>query len=298
MKARIRQPRIRDLVLFGAAAGILAVAVLFAARAAGLGGGAVAEGERLVLTLTPQAEYCVTKRAEEAWGYGSGGGRQSSGWVVAAEMAVQWNVSGGEPPYTLEIDGQSTDSAGDTFSGTSGRATVPCADTSVSWRWGRYTDEAIRYYDSDPVVDSGWKTIEAEVRDAVGRKATAEVDVYVVVDLGFGGSGDILTRGKTYRIDGHLITAPIEFDISIGGMAEPECPESLPAGERCERTYYFRLVGVDAGVGLFESDYAEASRWRRGVAGADASRGNAIDEALDEFSDSAGAPPRRDRGTR
>ena len=249
MKAILNRVRMRDLVVFVAVAGIVAVAVVFAARDAGLGGGTSAEGEQLVLSLMSEADYCVTERAEEAWGYGSGGVRQSAGWIVAAEAAVQWNVSGGQPPYTLEIDSQSADAAGEHYSGASGRATVPCVNTSVSWRWGTYVDEAIRYYDSDPLMDSGRKTIQAEVKDVNGRRARTEVDVYVVIDLGVGSSRDLLLRGQTYRIDGHLITAPADFDISVGGMAEPECPESLSEGERCERTYYFGLVGVDAGLG-------------------------------------------------
>ena len=255
----------------------------------------MAEGERLVLTLTPEADYCVTKRAEEAWGYGSGGVRQSAGWAAAATAALQWNVTGGSPPYELEIDGQSADAAGEALRGASGRATVPCADTSVSWRWGTYIEEGVRYYDSDPQLDSGWHTIEAEVKDANGKKATATVRIYVLLSVDFG-DDHLLRRGETYRVDGWLITAPDDYDVEQGGIAERECPTNLPAGERCEREYGFILAGVDAGVRLYESDYAEASRWHYRAAGADDSQGNAIEEALNDFSDSVGQPPKSNRG--
>lgn len=217
MRARLNRLRMRDLALFVVVAGVVTVAAVFAAREAGLGGGAEAQGEQLVLTLTPEADYCVTERAEEAWGYGSGGVRQSSGWVVVAEAAVLWNVSGGQPPYTLEVDGRSADAAGEALSGATGRATVPCADTSVSWRWGTYTDERIRYYDSDPQLDSGLRTVEAEVRDANGKKAKAEVNVYVVYSTT--SHSHLLRRGRTYRVWGRLFTIPDSVDMRIGASS-------------------------------------------------------------------------------
>ena len=298
MRARLNRIKLRDLALFVVVAGVVAVAGVFIGREAGLGDReAGAQGEPLILTLTPEADHCVTKDSLEAWGIGSDGARQTSGWVVVAEAAVRWYVAGGEPPYTLKINGKSADADGQSFSGASGRATVGCANTSASWRWGEWSLQPARYYASDPELDAGWMTIETEVEDAEGRKAKAEVDVYVVVDLGNGTSGDILVRGKTYRIDGHLITTPVDYDVRVGGMAEVECPESLPADQRCETTYSFRLVGVDAGIKLYHSDYAVAGRYVLGDARADDSRGKAIEEALDEFSDSVGVSPRQDRGS-
>lgn len=292
MKTKLNRLRLRDLALFVVVAGAVAVGGLFAAREAGIGdGAAVAEGERLVLTLTPEADYCVTERPEEAWGYGSGGVRQSSGWIVAAETAVQWNVSGGEPPYTLEIGGQSTDAAGRLWSGANGRVSVPCADTSVSWRWGTYTDEAIRYYNSEPVVDSGWHTIEAEVKDANGKKAKATAHVYVVLDLGTGTTGEILYRGKTYRVLGNLITAPESFDLEFGSIWEPQCRDNDPNPRCGHPSYSFGLVGAEAGIALYVEDGTFESRWNREVRGADGSRVRSIDQALDGLIASLGKPP-------
>ena len=247
----------------------------------------------LVLTLTPEADYCVTKRAEEAWGYGSGGVRQSSGWVVPAEMAVQWNVSGGAPPYTLKIEGQSADPAGEALSNASGSAAVPCVDTSVSWRWGTYTEEGIRYYDSDPVVDSGWHTIEAEVKDANGRKANATAQVYVVLDLGGGTTGEILHRGKTYRVLGTLITAPEKFDLEFGSIWEPQCRENDPNPRCGHPSYSFGLVGAEAGIALYVTDGTLETRWNREVGGADRSRVLSINQALDGLIASLGKPPQQ-----
>lgn len=290
MKSRLSRLRMRDLSLFVAVAGIVTVAAVFAAREAGLGGGAVAESERLVLTLTPEADYCVTERAEEAWGYGSGGVRQSSGWIVAAQMAVQWSVSGGEPPYTLEIGGQSAVPAGETFSSASGRVTIPCADTSLSWRWGTYTEEGIRYYDSDPEVDSGWHTIEAAVKDANDKKATATAEFYLVYSTG--SYMDLLSGGETYRVFGHLLTIPDGVDMRISDSS---------TGSNGSGIQTFRIEGKDPFVIIWldarsfrEVKREVPSNRSTGVSGSSSYSERELREfhsAFDAFADSVGKVP-------
>ena len=215
MRARLNRIKLRDLALFVVVAGVVAVAGVFIGGEAGLGDrGAGAQGEPLILTLTPEADHCVTKGSREAWGIGSDGARQTSGWVVVAEAAVRWYVAGGEPPYTLKINGKSADADGQSFSGASGRATVGCANTSASWRWGEWSSQPARYYASDPALDSGWLTIEAEVRDSSGTEAEATVRIYTVFtavnDL------DLLRGGETYSVFGHFITIPEGVDMRIG----------------------------------------------------------------------------------
>ena len=290
VRAKLNRIGLRDLALFVAVAGIVAVAAVFVARAADLGGGAVAEDERLVLTLTPEADYCVTKRAEEAWGYGSGGVRQSSGWVVPAEMAVQWNVSGGTPPYTLKIEGQSADPAGEAFSNASGSAAVPCADTSVSWRWGTYTEERIRYYDSDPVVDSGWHTIEAEIKDANGKKAKATAEFYLVYSTG--SYKDLLRGGETYRVFGHLITIPDGVDMRISDSS---------TGSNGSGVQTFRIEGKDPFVIIWldartfrEVKREVPSNRSAGVSGSSSYSEHELRDfhsVFDAFAESVGKPP-------
>lgn len=290
MTAKFSRLRMRDLVLFVVVAGVVAVAALFAAREAGVGGGAEAQGEQLILTVTPEASYCVTERAQESWGIGSGGARLSSGWVVAADLALQWSVTGGALPYTLEIDGESEDASGERFSGAIGRASVPCVDSSVSWRWGKYSGGAVRLYGSDPQVNSGWTTVRAEVTDANGDKAEATARFYIVLD-GPDYYPALLKRGETYRIFGHLFTIPTEYDMQVGARA---------TGSSGPGYQSFIIAGTDPSVSiLFEIDnFTEFSR--KVPAQSDGATGTSdnsttqqrnFNSALDSFADSVDQPP-------
>ena len=210
---RMSRLRIRDLALFVLVAAGVAVAAPFAAREAGLGDRSAApERDPLILTVAHEPGFCTTK---EARGITRAGERQPSSWVVTQETTVQWRVDGGEPPYMIEIDGRSADSTGAAFTGETGTATITCANTSASYRWGYWSGMPTRYYTSDPDLDSGWKTVKAKVRDANGDTAEAKAQFYVafqaVDDL------HLLRRGETYLVFGHLITIPDGVDMRIGG---------------------------------------------------------------------------------
>ncbi|MCY3734330.1 MAG: hypothetical protein OXG42_08620, partial [Chloroflexi bacterium] len=283
MRARLSRVRPRDLALFLVVSAVVTVVGVMAGREAGIGqqtGASVeavltgqssasqqqrSEGEStMTLTLTAP-DICEVEGARH-WGYSdlqtnADGVRErvwvSYGWRVAEEIPVSWRVEGGTPPYTLVIDGEERDADG-AYAGQAGDAMVSCADSSVETFFEEVHPQlgVTRLYRSEPHVDSGWKAIRAVVTDANGRTAQASVDVYLIRSLG--SSGEILTRGETYRILGHLLTAPANFEVEIGGMAENECPEDPPANFRCETEHGFSLVGIDAGVVLYESDFAEA----------------------------------------
>lgn len=291
MRRRLSQLQMRDLALFVVVAAALAVAAIIAACEAGLGDrSAVAEGERLVLTLTPEAGSCTTEEAREAWGFNRAGERETSGWVVTQEIAVQWQVSGGQPPYTLEIDGQSADSAGAAFASETGQATIACAKTSASWRWGEWDLKRTRYYTSDPELDSGWKTIEAEVRDANGDTAEATTQFYVIYkavdDL------HLLRRGETYLIFGHLITIPDGVDMRIGAA-------STGSGGAGVQTFYIDGTDPFVVIWLNARTFREVNREvpsddgteTRGASGYSAGDLQRFEAAFDQFADSVGKIP-------
>ena len=145
---------------------------------------------------------------------------------------------GGSAPYTLVIDGESRDASGD-YTGSSGIASVSCADTSV----GTFFDspskrlEVKRWFSADPQIDSGLKTIHAVVTDATGRTVEATAKVYVI--FATGRHEDLLRAGQTYRVWGHLITVPEGIDMRIY-----EVSHESPGGVHQS----FWIVGTDPPV--------------------------------------------------
>ena len=100
---------------------------------------------------------------------------------------------GGEPRYTLAIDNESAGEEGEHL-GSTGTAFVGCGDTLGDTSIDPYEG---RVYLVDLVLDSGGKTIRAVVYDSDGATAGATIDVYVLLDMGGGTTGDILARGET-----------------------------------------------------------------------------------------------------
>ncbi len=321
-RAKISRLRIRDVALFVVVAGAVAVTTVCGAQEIGLEGeqaGARSESSEaeqtqpqssqqqeqsadpLTLTLTGPSS-CQTTRGHSYVAvesvYDDEGNfvrtdRKFTSHRGVKEFAVSWTVGGGTAPFTLTIDGASEDRSG-SFTGASGLGKVFCANTSV----GSFVDEfGQRVFRAVPMIDSGLKTVRAVVTDANGRTAEASIEVYVILRVD--GTLDehekpqVLRRGQTYRVAGHLITAPATHDIFVAGTAEPECPEDLPEDERCEEEWGFGIVGLDAGVNLYLSDFAEASRWPEsdGAVGADDSDAALVDSLLDELVESVGVPP-------
>lgn len=129
---------------------------------------------------------------------------------VAPTLNVEWQVTGGTPPYRVAVGNTLSDGAG-------GVANLICG----VW-WG---DE----------VDSGVMTIQARVIDAQGRAATAIKYVYAVrvvtAERFHNSRGQRLTRGRTYRVYGVLMTMPDKFDLYLGDrrrhISTPTGPENV-----------------------------------------------------------------------
>ena len=282
MTARWRRLRPRDVALFVVVAAVVAVVGVIVGRELGIGqqtGASVAsspadespplpqqqseETTALTLSLSAIRQICETPAAER---YGVSRQepdesgrlvRQSVtiGWFTGPEVhvPVQWRVSGGAPPYIIVIDNETRDLDGD-YAGPSGTAKVTCSDTSGGTFFedrGSYY-KVIRFHRVKPQTDSGWKTVRATVTDANGDTAEATTRFYVILD-GPAYYPDLLKRGETYRIFGHLFTIPSEFDMQVGdrstGSSGPGYQEFVVAGSNPYITILFRI-----------DDFTEVSR--------------------------------------
>ena len=277
---RLRTIEPKRAALLLAVAALAAAAVYFGAREVTRG-----QTNPLTLTLTATSQICETEQAIEY-----GGARQwededgnwqierySDGWDNVSETPVTWAVSGGTPPYTLMIDGETRDEE-QTYAGASGTASVSCA-----LRFGEtfIYDEDGRRYRTEPEVDSGLKAIRATVTDSAGATADASVNVHVILKLP--GSDSILKRGKTYRVFGHLITAPADYDVRVGSVTEPNCSEAPPE-EPCGPEFRLHLVGTNAYLSLFMDNGAEGIRRYP-------HRATVLESALGALMDSVGRIP-------
>lgn len=257
------------------------------------------------LTLTLRApEICETERARNVGGWELRTNDQSArvhefvsaGWGVSAEMPVRWRVDGGAPPYTLTIDGEPRDARG-AYHGQFGEASVGCVDSSVGTFFEEVSPQVgvMRLYRANPNVDSGWKTVRGVVMDANGRTAEATIAVYVLLDLASGTTGDVLRRGETYRVLGFLITAPQDYDVEVGGLAQRECAEDDP-DPRCGDTFHdFLLVGVDAWIALYEDGILHR-RFPDTAPDAPGRTTDPVAAAIDSLVDSVGNLPQRVSG--
>ncbi len=240
MVARWRRLRLRDVALFVAVAGLVAVLGVVIGRELGVGqqsGASVAPAqsdqsapaspqqseETTALTLTLSArEICETDRGRgysgselvyDDDGKAIGTRDISTGWDGVAEIPVRWEVTGGTAPYTLVIDNETRDGDGP-YEGASGTASVSCAPNPGKVTYNDYDQH--RWYQANPEIDSGPKTIRATVTDAKGVTAEASVGIYVILnvtaDLYLGPDGTPVhhrfNKGRTYRINGFLMTFP------------------------------------------------------------------------------------------
>lgn len=113
---------------------------------------------------------------------------------VTPTLDVAWEITGGTPPYRVAVGNTLSDEA-------EGVADLLCG---VWW-----SDE----------VDSGVMTIQARVTDAQGRAATAIKPVYAVravtAERFLNRRDQRLTRGRTYRVYGVLMTMPDELELYL-----------------------------------------------------------------------------------
>ena len=259
----------------------------------------------LTLTLSPP-EVCETTTGYHVEaidvGWVEDDGPKNDGevidtwWEEIAEVEVGWTITGGAPPYTLTLDDE-------TFTAeASGKAWVSCAlQTGPTSRHEMFGH---RRYNGTPVVDSGVKTIAAAVEDANGKRTEASATMNVIIDLAFT-TIDLLEGGKTYRVNGTLMTIPDGINMRFGIEVNAECE----AGDRsliCGETYYLEIVGSNpvrvAEIGLKPISGREVMRrvdirpWL-GVVGAEPpSRRLAPEErkAFDDLTSSIGHLPNSD----
>ena len=265
---QLRAVGARRAALFAVITAVVAVGFYFGVREAGVGprteAGVVASNERtpesaqpdesgegeatdeagkLTLTLIAPTTCEVERASREAHATVVGKNEETGeeqfefgDWTDVPTVLVRWQTSGGVPPYTLVIDGEPRDATGEHVGGAGG-ALVSCAlengETYFSDRWGPMQ----RWHRTEPVIDSGLKTIRATVTDSVGATGSASIEVYAVRKIG--SSGTTLEAGKTYRVHGHLLTVPLGVDMLLTGTSETDCE-----GEDCESA--FQIVADDA----------------------------------------------------
>ncbi len=203
--------------------------------------------EPLTLTLSTDAEYCETPRAVEYFGSelhtDDQGNRErvevSRGWSNRnAHIDVQWQVSGGAGPYLLTIDGENRDGLG-VYRGKTGVAMAGCADTTAGTYFHKSAATPVdhRWYNADPELDSGWKTIKAAVTDVRGVTAEAELDLYVLLNDPW-----TMTGGETYRVYGHWLTFPPGTSGQLGGDEHVWYDSDPP--DPCYRFFDVVLIGT------------------------------------------------------
>ena len=296
---------------FAIATAISAVVVVFCGG--GLGGGARTGAEPLTLTLSAPLICETAPRPKSGWTHGLEWNAEEQTWedIVdeawwywdsAGAMEVAWSASGGDGTYTVAISGE-------THSGPSGTAEVSCAmrhgpiTDHPEWgrihvienpQWGQFYGE-----EEKPVVEAGVKTITATVVDGSGATAEASVDVYAVINRGFGvvrtHTADgavqydgILEGGKTYRNYGILMTVPAGVDLDVG-TSEEYAPGPDDLDDRCCTLWHVRIVGGEAVLYLYDRVYEEHSRH---IPADDSAKAIDANRVFDEFLASFGQPPR------
>lgn len=274
------------------------------------GDGEGARGEE-PLTLTLSApEICEAYYPEGGWTHGLEWNDEEQAWEDVVDEAwwywesagtteVSWVASGGDGAYTVTI-------VGETYISATGTAEVSCAlehgPVSAHPEWGR-----IHASDDMPLVDSGPKTINATVADGSGATATAWVGMYAVLNTSFGVSikrdrdgsvlrdqdgsplyDSILKGGKTYRIDGILMTVPTGVNLDVG-TSEEYSPGPDDRDNRCCEIWHVVITDSKAALRLYHTVYEEHSRH---VPADDSAKAIDANRVFDEFLASFGQPPK------
>ena len=252
------------------------------------------DAEPLTLRLSAPL-ICEARYPKEGWGHGEAWWY----WESAGTTEVSWTAAGGDGSYTVTI-------LGETYTGATGTAEVSCAlehgPVSTHPEWGR-----IHAADDMPLVDSGPKTISATVADGSGATTAASVDMYAVVNRSFGAytkrdrDGSVLRDqdgstlydstikgGKTYRIDGILMTVPAGVDLDVGTLEEYS-PGPDYRDHRCCTIWHVVIAGSEAALYLYDTVYEEHSRH---VPAYDPANTIDADRVFDEFLASFGQPPK------
>ena len=132
---------------------------------------------------------------------------------------IEWRVSGGTPPYTVQIGNRVEQPA-------SGQAPIACRATGG-------LDEG-----------SGWITTIGKVTDASGREVAARVQTYALAQHGGKGSEDwslMMYGGSTYRFEGVVMTIPVGLTIEGFDWEHSQCGEESCYFSSCKD---YELVGA------------------------------------------------------
>lgn len=191
---------------------------------------------------------------------------------VARNVELRWQVSGGEGPFSVAIDGAA-------YTGERGLAQAICG----IW------DEA------DPsLVDSGLMSFNAQVRDARGEQATAVAYTYAVrVIRADSRPNDYpvgLNAGRTYRVHGMLLTMPEEFGLIVGPYHSAACADPTSAAS-CQDEFQLRATSWSD-----QPPYIWLRRWsrdeaRRALAPLNEYSAEEVADYFDRLVASIGRPP-------
>ncbi len=154
-----------------------------------------------------------------AWGWSSLGAQEplritlsapaicEQDWVwggAAAYVTVQWQVSGGQSPYEVMINGELYDDV-------EGRLDVFCSSQQPGAR------------------TSGPITIQATVTDGAGQQASALADIYALLVLNSAPfQADEIAGGETYRVHQVILTLPSDSAVRVGGYLSADCASRGP----------------------------------------------------------------------
>ena len=173
---------------------------------------------------------------------------------AAPSVSVDWEVSGGQAPYSVLINGE-------LYEGSSGVVEVTCG----RWTW-----------DS---LGSGPVTIQATVTDAAGRRASALADMYALRVIDSTPRGEYWLRaGETYRIRDLLFTMPLDDGLNVGRYVTGDCANWGP--ECDDRFFLWRRSPGDTQSSWLAVRRWSASEHSRVLLGEEFEPGEAIDEEL------------------
>ena len=162
------------------------------------------------LTVEISAPHHCTAQEGASAGYGWGGPEEDEYWVHegVATVLVQWRISGGQGPYTVNVAGIETQ-------GAAGTTEVTCAKAGIDLN-------NLKDPDID-VVESGPKTITLEATDATGATTTRTHTFEVIERVGSAGGfygGVFLIPGRTYYNWGRFFETPEGEHIAYVGPVQ------------------------------------------------------------------------------
>lgn len=99
----------------------------------------------------------------------------------------------------------------------------------------------------------------------------------------------ILKGGKTYRIDGILMTVPAGIDLDVGRFVEYSPGSEEPWDDRCCAAWRIEIVRSKADLYLYHTVYEEQSRR---VPADDSAKAIDANRVFDEFLASFGQSPK------